>query len=119
MCRQPEKPMPLFASGICSEGSKNRLLRSHLGQGVRTGLCDLKHGKEPAKLRTPGRGCQTGIEHLLLCLQRVNTSHVVAWDVAFFPGSQGSCPPPLPRPKRKEGKKGTRILQSLVVSTLA
>lgn len=119
MCRQPEKSMPLFASGICSEGSKNRLLRSHLGQGVRTGLCDLKHGKEPAKLRTPGRGCQTGIEHLLLCLQRVNTSHVVAWDVAFFPGSQGSCPPPLPRPKRKEGKKGTRILQSLVVFTLA
>lgn len=119
MCRQPEKPMPLFASGICSEGSKNRLLSSHLGQGIRTGLCDLKHGKEPAKLRTPERVCRTRIEHLLLCLQRVNTSHVVAWDVAFFPGSQGSCPPPLPRPKRKEGKKGTRILQSLVVFTLA
>lgn len=45
------------------------------------------------------------LEHLLFCLQRVNSSHIVAWDVAFLLGSQGPCLPPLPSPKEKEGEE--------------
>lgn len=85
-----------------------------------------------AKPRAPGRGCQTGervcaetlrwevsfaqaafwkakLEHLLLCLQRVNSSHIVAWDVTFLLCSQGPCLPPLPSPKENEGEEGERI----------
>ena len=47
------------------------------------------------------------IEYSLLCLQRVDSGNVVAWDVALFPGSQGSCSPPLPRSEGQEEAKGS------------
>lgn len=47
------------------------------------------------------------MEYLLLCLQSVSTGHVIAWDIAFFLGGQGSSPPPFPRPEGQEGTQGS------------
>lgn len=96
-------------------------------------LGDVKGGKEPGRDRPLGRVCHARetvsakargrnkpdfartsfgragkIEHLLLCLQRVNSGDVVAWDVAFFPGGQGSSLPPLPRPEDRREQRSQK-----------
>lgn len=50
--------------------------------------------------------CRAGkMEYLLLCLQSVNAGNIVAWDVAFLPGDQGSSLPPLPRPEDRREQR--------------